>query len=127
MTPDSPRKASTRSVSRARASGTLGKPANCQIAVSLHRTDARGSSPLGFRLYWPQVWMDDPARCRAAGVPEEITFQTNWRLALALLDEALAGGLQKPPVVLADASYGEVTAFRQELEERDLAYALGLS
>jgi len=108
-------------------SGTLGKTANSQIAVSRQRTDARGSSPPGFRLYLPQVWRDDPARGRAAGVPEEITFQTNGRLAWAWLEEALAGGRQKPPVVLADASYGEGTAFREELEERDLAYALGIS
>jgi SRSO17 transposase len=85
-------------------SGTLGKTANCQMAVSLHRTDARGSSPLGFRLYLPREWTDDRARGRAAGVPEEISFQPNWRLALALLDEALDWGRPKPPVVLADAS-----------------------
>jgi SRSO17 transposase len=85
-------------------SGTLGKTAHCQMAVSLHRTDPRGSSPLGFRLYLPKEWTDDPARCRAAGVPEDIAFQPNWRLALALLDEALAWGLEKPPAVLADAS-----------------------
>jgi SRSO17 transposase len=108
-------------------SGTLGKTANCQIAVSLHRTDSRGSAPLGFRLYLPREWTDDPARCRAAGVPEEISFQPNWRLALALLDEALDWGLPKPPVVLAEASYGEVTAFREELEQRGLVYAVGIS
>jgi len=108
-------------------SGTLGKTANCQIAVSLHRTDTRGSSPLGFRLYLPREWTDDPTRCRAAGVPEGTSFQPNWRLALALLDEALAWGLAKPPVVLADASYGEVTAFREELQQRGLAYAVGIS
>jgi SRSO17 transposase len=108
-------------------SGTLGKTANCQIAVSLHRTDPRGSSPLGFRLYLPKEWTDDPARCRAAGVPEGTAFQPNWRLALALIDEALGWGLPKPPVVLADASYGEVTAFREELAQRGLAYAVGIS
>jgi SRSO17 transposase len=108
-------------------SGTLGKTANCQIAVSLHRTDTRGSSPLGFRLYLPKEWTDDPARCRAAGVPEDIAFQPNWRLALALIDEALAWGLEKPPAVLADASYGDVTAFREELAQRSLAYAVGIS
>jgi SRSO17 transposase len=108
-------------------SGTLGKTANCQIAVSLHRTDAHGSSPLGCRLYLPKEWTDDPARCRAAGVPESIVFQPNWRLALALIDEALGWGLPKPPVVLADASYGDVTAFREELEQRGLAYAVGIS
>jgi SRSO17 transposase len=108
-------------------SGTLGKTANCQIAVSLHRTDRRGSSPLGFRLYLPQEWTDDRGRCRAAGVPEEIGFQTNWRLALELIDQAVAWGLDQPPAVLADASYGDVTAFREALAERGLAYAVGIS
>jgi SRSO17 transposase len=108
-------------------SGTLGKTANCQIAVSLHRTDGCGSSPLGFRLYLPQEWTEDAERCRAAGVPAGTAFQPNWRLALALIDEALGWGLPKPPVVLADASYGEVTAFREELEQRGLAYAVGIS
>jgi SRSO17 transposase len=108
-------------------SGTLGKTANCQVAVSLHRTDARGSSPLGFRLYLPKEWTEDPARCRAAGVPEEVAFQPNWRLALALIDQTLGWALEKPPVVLADSAYGDVTAFRDELAKRDLAYAVGIS
>src|SRR3954452_4684112 len=108
-------------------SGTLGKTANCQIAVSLHRTDARGSSPLGFRLYLPQEWTDDPARCQAAGVPDTVGFRPNWQLAVGLIDQALAWGLTQPPVVLADAAYGEVTAFREALEERHLAYAVGIS
>jgi SRSO17 transposase len=108
-------------------SGTLGKTGNCQIAVSLHRTDARGSSPLGFRLYLPQEWTDDPARCQAAGVPDEVSFQPNWQLAVELIDQALSWELERPPVVLADAAYGEVTAFRQALEGRELAYAVGIS
>jgi SRSO17 transposase len=108
-------------------SGTLGKTANCQIAVSLHRTDARGSSPLGFCLYLPQEWTEDRERCRAAGVPKEIGFQTNWQLAVGLIEQALEGGLTQPPVVLADAAYGEVTAFREALEGRHLAYAVGIS
>jgi SRSO17 transposase len=127
MTPDFRKKASIRPAWRARASGTLGKTANCQIAVSLHRTDARGSSPLGFRLYLPQEWTDDRERCRAAGVPEEIGFRPNWQLALGLIDQALDWGLAHPPVVLADAAYGEVTAFREALEGRNLAYAVGIS
>src|SRR5207302_7324938 len=84
-------------------SGTLGKTANCQIAVSLHRTDPRGSSPLGFRLYLPKEWTDDAERCRAAGVPAGIAFQPNWRLALELIDKAMAGGLEKPSAELAES------------------------
>jgi SRSO17 transposase len=108
-------------------SGTLGKTGNCQMAVSLHRADARGSSPLGFRLYLPQEWTDDPARCQAAGVPGTVEFRPNWQLALGLIDQALEWGLAKPPVVLADSAYGEVTAFREALEGRGLAYAVGIS
>src|SRR3982751_4829165 len=126
-TPAFRRKASTRWGWPARASGTLGKTANCQIAVSLHGTHRRGSSPLGFCLYWPQEGTDDRGRCRATGVPEEIGFQTNGRLALELIDQAVAWGLDQPPAVLADASYGDVTAFREALAERGLAYAVGVS
>lgn len=93
-------------------SGTLGKTANCQIAVSLHRLDARGSSPLGFRLYLPQEWTGDPARCQAAGVPDTVGFRPGWQLAVELIDQALAWGLMQPPDVLADAAYGEVTVDR---------------
>jgi SRSO17 transposase len=85
-------------------SGTLGQPANWQIAVSLHRTDAGGSAPLGFCLYLPQEWTDDPARGRAAGVPEAIGFRPHWPLAVGLIEQALGGGLAPPPVVLADAA-----------------------
>ena len=74
------------------------------MAVSLHRPEGCGRSPLGFRLYWPQPWTEEAARGRAAGVPAGTAFQPNWRLALALLDEALGWGLPKPPVVLAEAS-----------------------
>jgi SRSO17 transposase len=78
-------------------SGTLGKTANCPIAVSLHRTDARGSSPLSFPLYLPKEWTDDEARCQAAGVPGNVGFQPNWQLALELIDQALGWGLEKSP------------------------------
>ena len=104
--------------------GALGKKANGQVAVSLHRTDPSGSSPLGFRLYLPEVWTDDPKRCRQAGVPEEIGFHKKWELALALLDQALAQGLSRPAVVLADSAYGDNVAFRRELESRNLPYAV---
>jgi SRSO17 transposase len=84
-------------------SGTLGKTANCQIAVSLQAASATGSSPLGFRLYLPEEWTDDPERLQKAGVPEGVSFQEKWRLALDLIDQALGWSLTPPPVVLADA------------------------
>jgi SRSO17 transposase len=107
--------------------GALGKKANCQVAVSLHRTDPSGSSPLGFRLYLPEVWTDDPKRCRQAGVPKGVGFHKKWELALALLDEALQEDRSRPAVVLADSAYGDNVAFRRELESRGLPYAVAVT
>jgi SRSO17 transposase len=46
-----------------------------------------------------------------------------WQLALELLDELVAWDLM-PPVVLADAAYGEVSEFRLGPEQRELAYVV---
>ena len=106
-------------------SGTLGKTANCQVAVSLHQTAGEESTILDWRLYLPESWTQDPERRAAAGIPEEVKFQTKWELALELIDEAQKWGL-RCGVVLADAGYGEVTEFRQGLETRQLPYAVGI-
>jgi SRSO17 transposase len=92
-------------------SGTLGRIENCQVATSLHIAGEGGSGCIGLRLYLPEAWTGDRARCRAAGVPEDIEFKTKWQIALELLDQALSWGLEKMPV-LADAGYGEITDFR---------------
>ena len=104
-------------------SGTLGRTDNCQIATSLHLAGEGGSGCIGMRLYLPDAWTTDAARCRAAGVPETITFAPKWQHALHLLDAALAAGVRRH-VVLGDAAFGEVTAFRDALTARDLAYVL---
>src|SRR3989337_1154274 len=39
--------------------GTLGKVANCQVAVSLHWSSAEASCPILWRLYLPQEWPAD--------------------------------------------------------------------
>lgn len=107
-------------------SGTLGKTANCQVAVSLHQMAGEESTILDWRLYLPESWTQDPERRAAAGIPDEVKFQTKWQLALELIDEARQWGL-RCGVVLADAGYGEVTEFRQGLEARQLPYAVGIS
>jgi SRSO17 transposase len=88
-------------------SGTLGKTANCQVAVSLHAASTTGSSPLSFHLYLPQLWAEDGERRQKAGVPDTVTFREKWRLALDLIDQARGWGLAPPPLVLAAAGYGE--------------------
>ncbi len=50
-------------------SGTLGKIGNCQLGVSLHAVGAKGTVPLGWALYLPQEWCDDPERRAKAKIP----------------------------------------------------------
>lgn len=106
-------------------SGTLGKTANCQVAVTLHHAGEAGSAVLGWRLYLPESWTGDALRRREAGVPETVTFQEKWKLAVELIDRARAWGLADR-VVVADGAYGESTEFRHGLEQRGLSYVVGI-
>ena len=106
-------------------SGTLGRTDNCQVATSLHLASEKGSGCIGFRLYLPESWTEDRARRRKAGVPDDVVFETKWRLALQLVERALSWGLRKH-VVLADAGYGEVTEFREGLAALGLTYVVGV-
>ncbi len=46
------------------------------------------------RRYLPQAWAEDAARRTQAHVPKDGTLQTKAELALALRDEAKAGGVR---------------------------------
>src|SRR5215471_2537929 len=105
--------------------GTLGKVGNCQVAVTVHLSTATESMPLDWALYLPQAWTGDIARCRQAGVPAPMRFRTKPELALELLDQLLAWGLQRQPV-LADAGYGNNSEFRAGLVRRGLQYMVGV-
>lgn len=106
-------------------SGTLGRVDNCQIGVSLHLAGERGSSCIGMRMYMPREWLDDPTRCSKVGVPAQVTFKTKPEIALEHLDNAERWGVRRR-VVLADAGFGNDTAFRDSLQERGLEYIVGI-
>lgn len=102
-------------------SGTLGRVDNCQVATSLHLAGELGSGCIGMRLYLPESWTSDRDRCTKAGVPADIELVPKWKIALSLIDAALASGIRKH-VVLGDSAFGDVTEFREELTERGLPY-----
>jgi SRSO17 transposase len=119
-------KKGTKSVGVARQyCGRLGKTDSCQIAVSLSLASARGSIPVAYRLYLPQEWIDDRPRCRAAGVPEDIQFQTKGQIARDQITATLAQGLPRG-IVLGDAGYGDDTDFRDWLTAQEFDYALAV-
>jgi SRSO17 transposase len=103
--------------------GALGKVADCQVGVSVHAVTDQASCPLDWRLFLPPEWDDDAERRRKAHVPQAERHRPKWQLALELLDELAAWDLV-PPVVLADAAYGEVSEFRLGLEQRQLGYVV---
>jgi SRSO17 transposase len=106
-------------------SGTLGRIDNCQIATSLHLAGEGTSGCIGFRLYLPESWASDHKRRRKTGVPDEVSFREKWKVALDLLDAALAAGARRH-VVLADSAYGDTGEFREGLVERGLSYVVSV-
>ena len=103
--------------------GQSGKQDNCRVSVSLSFATDKGSIPLNFRLYLPREWTDDPVRCRAVGVPEDVVFATKPALALLQIEAALKAG-HPMGTVLADAAYGCETAWRERIEQLGLRYAV---
>jgi SRSO17 transposase len=102
--------------------GALGKIGNCQIGVSISAVTPQASCPIDWRLYLPGEWEDDPRRV-ACRVPDDVRHEPKWKLALEMIDELHAWGLE-PPVVLGDAAYGDISGLRLGLEEREVRYVL---
>lgn len=103
--------------------GAVGKQANCQVSVELVVSDGWSAAPVGGRLYLPERWTNDRARCARAGVPEEIEFATKPMLALQLVGEALEDGVARAPV-LGDAAYGDNAEFRAGLRALEAEFFL---
>jgi SRSO17 transposase len=105
--------------------GELGKQDNWQVAVTLSVASDQASLPIALRLYLPEAWASDKARRRKVGVPTEIAFETKPQIAISQMRQAIADGVPKG-VALADAGYGNDTAFRDGLTEMELPYIVGV-
>jgi SRSO17 transposase len=105
--------------------GQLGKQANCQVAVSLSIANTFASLPVAYRLYLPQVWIDDADRRKACGIPEDLSFATKQQISLNQIRNAMASGIPSG-VVLADAAYGDDTGFRDDLTALGMSYAVSI-
>jgi SRSO17 transposase len=98
-------------------SGRMGKVENCQVAVFGVLNAGTRSVPVDARLYLPTEWVDDPARCRNAGVPQdEIVFRTKHELALQIVRHQRDLGTSFK-WVCADGFYGKNPQFLRALED----------
>jgi len=103
--------------------GALGKRANCQVGVSVNLATETVGCAVNWRLFLPEQWDSDTERRARCGVPDDVRHLPKWQLALDAIDELGEWGIdlnERP--VLADAGYGEITAFRSGLEDRELSY-----
>ncbi len=106
--------------------GATGKKESCQVAVSLTIANETVSIPVAYRLYLPEEWTRDVERRHATGVPEDVGFLKKWQIAIGQVDWLLGEGIPTAPVI-GDAGYGNTTALRDELTERNLPYVMGIS
>ena len=107
-------------------SGTAGRIENSQIGVFLALAGSNGHALIDRELYLPKEWCEDNERRKAAGIPDEVEFQTKQELAINMLKRAFASGC-KPKWVLADALYGSSYEFRKFLLDNSQAYVLAVS
>lgn len=105
--------------------GALGKPANCQVVVTVTLANEAVSVPAAYQLYLPESWARDRTRRRAVGVPTTVTFRPKWQIALTQIRALHAEGVPLAPVV-ADAAYGVTLEFRAALTAQQIPYVLGV-
>ena len=103
--------------------GSAGKTTNCQVGVSLLLATEHAHVTTDFRLYIPESWAQDRERCRRAHIPDDVDYSPKWCLALNMIENAIAAGMQKG-VMLADCDYGNKTLFRDTLDVLGLQYAV---
>lgn len=97
--------------------GQLGKTENCQVGVYSTLCLGENSTPIGFRLYLPQRWVDDKDRCKEAGIPDEsVEFNTKPQLAVQLVTEARVLGVEFE-WVRTDSLYGKDPAFLRKMDQ----------
>lgn len=96
--------------------GRLGKIDNCQTGVYGSLVHDTAATIIDCRLYLPKEWADDRKRCKAAGVPEDVTFKTKSELALDIVHHARSIGVRYAWVGI-DGGYGKEPLFLKALDD----------
>ena len=104
--------------------GRLGKVENCQVGIDMAYVSRNAHAAVSPRLYLPEEWTRDRARCEAAGVPKGTEFRTRHDLALERLDEH--GSLLPHSWVAGDDEMGRPASFRRDLSARGERYLLAV-
>jgi SRSO17 transposase len=98
-------------------SGRAGKVENCQVGVFGCLGKAEKFALIDFRLFLPEEWTDDPARCAKAKIPEDQrNHRAKWQQALDIVKQARENGVRFGWVGV-DSLYGHNNQFLNALED----------
>ena len=79
--------------------GETGKMDNCVVGQHLFYTDHHPTNPfscvLAGDLYSPRSWDEDRDRCRAAKIPDELTYRPKWQIALDQVADCIPARVQR--------------------------------
>jgi SRSO17 transposase len=101
--------------------GATGKVDNCVITVHLGYAAGDFHCLLDSELYLPREWDADRRRCRAAGIPDGLTYRPKWEMALELYDRAVANGVRFAWLTF-DEGYGGKPGLLSGLRRRRQRY-----
>lgn len=97
--------------------GTVGKKENGIVTVHLGYATGDFHCLLDGELFLPESWSEDRARCREAGIPDDMVYRPKSVIALELYDRAIGKGLHFEWIVF-DEWYGAKPDFLQALSQR---------
>jgi len=106
--------------------GSTKQVENCQVGVFLSYISPLGHTLLDRELYLPRHWVEDGPRCKEAGIPETVRFQTKCELARQMM-ERLHQAQVSIDWVVADTVYGNNLDLRTWLEDHGYCYVLAVA
>jgi SRSO17 transposase len=101
--------------------GERGKTENCIVTVHLGVARGRYKALVDGALFLPESWDRDRARCREAGIPDEVRYRPKWQIALRQVLRARAVGIGLDWLTF-DEGYGDKPGFLRGLDRQRLPY-----
>jgi len=96
--------------------GAVGKTENCVVSVHLGYAGGDFHTLLDGEPYLPEeTWHHNRARCRSAGIPDDVVYRPKWQMALEQYRRAVGNGVRFAWLTF-DEGYGGKPAFLRELD-----------
>lgn len=101
----------------AQYNGNLGKVENSQTGVYASLSCGNQVGLINCRLFLPKDWINDPQRCKKAGIPRQaIVEKTKIELALDMIGESIDAGVEFG-WINADSLYGQSYQFCRAIDQ----------